>query len=141
MNYKKLLLFFFLAAAQHLSAQNRTDTVETARKLAYAKNYNEAITLLQQFEISHPKDINSVRLHGQILYWTKDFDGAFHLYEAALKVNPKAGNPTLMTEPSMNARLDASMVVVSSQLGWGVSRAGSDCAAMAASQCACAAFI
>ena len=88
MSYKKLLLFFFLVAARHLSAQNRTDTVETARKLAYAKNYNEAITLLQQFEIGHPKDINAVRLHGQILYWTKDFDGAFRLYEAALKVNP-----------------------------------------------------
>ena len=89
MNSKKFLLLFFLLSAKYLSAQNiKTDTVETARKLSYAKDYSEAIIMLQKFEANHPKDINSVRLNGQILYWMKDFDGAFHLYEAALKINP-----------------------------------------------------
>lgn len=45
----------------------------------------------------------------------------------ALNVAPIEDRPTLTTEPSMNARLEAKMVVVRTQLGWAVSRADRSC--------------
>ncbi|MDB5153654.1 MAG: hypothetical protein JWR54_2405 [Mucilaginibacter sp.] len=90
MNCKILFLLVFLISTKYLSAQSleKTDTIELARKFGYSKNYQKAVSLLKQFEINHPKDINAVRLHGQILYWMKDFDTALSLYESALKINP-----------------------------------------------------
>jgi len=89
MNYRRFLLILFLACNMHASAQKtQTDTVEQARKLSYAKSYDKAVRMLSQFELSHPKDINSVRLQGQILSWENDYDNAFALYAAALQRNP-----------------------------------------------------
>lgn len=79
-----------MVTSRFLLAQsiNTKDTVEIARQLSYEKNYPDAVSLLAAYEKSHPDEINSVRLHGQILYWMEDYKTAFELYESYLKNNP-----------------------------------------------------
>jgi tetratricopeptide (TPR) repeat protein len=86
----QFLFFILFLFSTSLSAQSNTptDTIEIARQLAYNKNYTKAVTLLETFELNHPKDINSVRLHAQILYWMNHFENAFQLCENALKNIP-----------------------------------------------------
>ena len=88
MTLKKLAALLLWIGYTHALSQTPADTIEQARKLAYEKKYTQAITLLQTVEKHHPKDINAVRLHGQILYWMQDPDAAFLVYEAALQRNP-----------------------------------------------------
>ncbi len=81
------LIFIFFSKLSIAQYTNPTDTLESARQLSYSKKYPEAIHLLKAFEIDHPKDINSVRLHAQILYWMKDYEKAFQLCEKTIKNN------------------------------------------------------
>lgn len=86
----KTLAFLILIANMHVAIAQapRLDNVEEARKLAYSKNYAEAVAMLQRVEASHPSDVNAIRLHAQVLYWMKDFDGAISLYQNFLQSNP-----------------------------------------------------
>lgn len=72
----------------YLKAQN--DSIESARKLSYEKKYEEALILLKSFEKNHPNEINSVRLHAQVLYWMKEYKAALELCETFLKANPNS---------------------------------------------------
>ncbi len=88
------LFFLFLLIGKLLQAQTipPADTLESSRQLAYSKNYLPSIELLSAYELNHPDEINSVRLHAQILYWNQDYKKAFKLCESFLKRNP---NPYL----------------------------------------------
>lgn len=94
MNLKFLFLIIFLITSKISLAQinSRTDTVEVARNLSNQKKFQEAADLLKQYETRNLKNINAVRLHAQVLYWMKDFDGALYLLAHAMEINP---NPYL----------------------------------------------
>jgi tetratricopeptide (TPR) repeat protein len=90
MNFKFIFLIISLVISKLTFGQitTRTDTIEIARNLSYQKKFQEAANLLKEYEIRHPKSINSVRLHAQILYWTQDFDGALDLLSRSMEINP-----------------------------------------------------
>ena len=89
-NIKNIIFLTFFLPGTFLQAQSihPTDTIETARQLSYSKNYIKAINLLRAFEFNHPEEINSVRLHAQILYWMNDNQSAFNLFEIYLRKHP-----------------------------------------------------
>lgn len=90
MNLKYILLLILLISCKiSLSQSNpQMDTIELARNLSYQKKFNEAADLLKEYEIRHPKSINSVRLHAQVLSWMKDSEGALNLLAHAMEINP-----------------------------------------------------
>lgn len=91
MNPIKSFSLLFILASRFVVAQsvNSKDTIETARKLAYGKKYVDAVSLLSAYETKHPAEINSVRLHVQILYWMKEYKAVSDVCETYLKNNPK----------------------------------------------------
>jgi tetratricopeptide (TPR) repeat protein len=66
-----------------------TDTLEYARSKAYAKQFNEADSLLILFT-ANKNDLNAMRFHAQVLYWMKEFGRAEEVYEKILVAFPDA---------------------------------------------------
>ncbi len=90
LNYTVSTVIILLFSFKTLLSQthSNTDTLETARQFAYSKQYSQAIDLLKAYESYHPAEVNSIRLHAQVLYWMNDYDSAFQLYEKTLNQNP-----------------------------------------------------
>jgi len=81
-----LLVFLF---AQTLKAQtfSQADTVEYARTKVYAKDLVSADQLLTAYT-AHHREVNGMRLHAQVLYWSKFYDRADEMYRRAIAAFP-----------------------------------------------------
>src|SRR5688572_24102193 len=90
MRRRLLSLIFISAVVSSTNAQqtNIFDTIEIARTKAFQKDFREADRLLTLYTASHT-EINSLRLHAQVLYWMKDFTRSAQVFETALAAFPK----------------------------------------------------
>ena len=86
---QRITVFLFVFVCFKLNAQDKPliDTLELARNSAYQKDFATADSLLSAYNKNH-KDVHALRLHAQVLYWTKDFNGALALYEKTLLLFP-----------------------------------------------------
>lgn len=69
-----------IVSITHTWAQ-KVDTLSQARTLAYAKNYNDALVLLNSYNKNNSYNSEAVRLQLQLLYWTQNISKAKDKYE------------------------------------------------------------
>ncbi|MDO9680590.1 MAG: tetratricopeptide repeat protein [Bacteroidales bacterium] len=53
------------------------------------KNISQAILILRSCEKSYPENVHVIRLHGQALYWSKDFESTQSYFRASIERNPQ----------------------------------------------------
>lgn len=87
---KKLLFLLLCITFTQVYAQDKkiTDTIELANSLVSSKKYTQAISLLKRMAARNPNNIEPLRLHGKILYWMNDFEGALLFYKKASVKHP-----------------------------------------------------
>lgn len=84
-----LFLVFLLSGKTIVThAQGYYDSLEAARNLMEHQKFNEALSILSSFEKMYPNDVHVLRLHGQALYWSKDFQATQNYFEAEIIRNP-----------------------------------------------------
>jgi Tfp pilus assembly protein PilF len=88
--FKKSLFLLFCITFTQVYAQDKktTDTIELANSLVSSKKYTQAISLLESMAATSPNNLEPLRLHGKILYWMNDFDGALLFYKKASVKHP-----------------------------------------------------
>jgi tetratricopeptide (TPR) repeat protein len=85
------LLFMLLAPlALHAQSNGYYDTLNLARQRMNENRISEAILILEACERSHPNDVDVIRLRGQALYWSKDFDKTLAYFRKAIRENSEA---------------------------------------------------
>ncbi|MDP3451380.1 MAG: tetratricopeptide repeat protein [Bacteroidales bacterium] len=68
--------------------QGLYDSLETARQLMNENSISKAILILRSCEKSYPDNVHVIRLHGQALYWSKDFEATHSYFRASIERNP-----------------------------------------------------
>lgn len=83
----KIIIFFFIISLTicKADAQNTesADTLELSRSLMNDKKFVEADKILSSYNLHHT-DVNTLRLHAQLLYWMKDFNRSSKVFEQTL---------------------------------------------------------
>ncbi len=83
------LLLYLISHCAFSQSQGFYDSLNMARELLNNQKINQAISILRSCEKSHPNDVHVIRLHGQALYWSKDFDATRNYFRAAIERNPQ----------------------------------------------------
>lgn len=90
----KLALFVYLFFNIYLvneskgQSQNFYDSLNFAKIQLNQGNINEALQLLDILEESHPGDENVMRVKGQALYWSKDFEKTKSYFKKSIQTYP-----------------------------------------------------
>lgn len=82
-----LFLAFFLTQTLNAQSAFPADTVEYARAKVYAKDFAGADELLTRYN-AHHLDVNGLRLHAQVLYWSKAYLRADETHRRAVGAFP-----------------------------------------------------
>jgi len=89
-----LALFFLAMLLSHQPAMAQSkgyyDTLTLAKQLMNEKRIKEANQILEASEKAHPNKVDVIRLRGQALYWSNDFDATLRYFRKSIKNNPTA---------------------------------------------------
>lgn len=80
-----ILLFPYEGIAQ---TQGYYDSLAKARSILNEGQIPEAVTLLEAMERSYPGDENVIRLSGQAIYWSKDFEKTKAYFSRSIEAYP-----------------------------------------------------
>ncbi len=80
-------MILVLAIAGSSFAQS-ADSIQAATLLRNEGKFDEALALISAYEVTHPDNINTIRLHGQLLYWLKDYEKADEYLQNAITNHP-----------------------------------------------------
>jgi hypothetical protein len=84
-----LLLLLLINYCTFSQSQGFYDSLTMARELLDNQKINQAISILRSCEKSNPNNVHVMRLYGQALYWSKDFDATRNYFRAAIERNPQ----------------------------------------------------
>jgi tetratricopeptide (TPR) repeat protein len=87
------LIFLLMFLTSHWAAAQSKgyyDTLTLAKQLINEKRIREANLILEASEKAHPNKVDVIRLRGQALYWSNDFDATLLYFRTAIKNNPNA---------------------------------------------------
>ncbi len=85
---KILTIIFIVSFIQTGFSQQGADTLEKVKQLRDQDRLEEALSLLELYEKSHPNDLNTLWLYAQTAVWHGDHFLSSALYEKALKLYP-----------------------------------------------------
>jgi len=87
-----LLFLVMLLSHQTAMAQSKGyyDSLTLAKQLMNEKKSSEANLILEASEKAHPNNVDVIRLRGQALYWSNDFDATLRYFRKSIKNNPTA---------------------------------------------------
>jgi hypothetical protein len=87
-----LLFLLMFLSHQNVSAQSKGyyDSLTLAKQLINEKKIKEANQILEASEKAHPNKVDVIRLRGQALYWSNDFDATLRYFRKSIKNNPTA---------------------------------------------------
>jgi len=86
-----LLIFFCLFPLFSYSQnQNLFDSLDLARNKMNESKYSESLAILNSLGKKHPQNIDIIRLKGQVLYWSGDFDATLGYFNTFLTQHPEA---------------------------------------------------
>lgn len=86
------IIFFVILFTNHLAlaqSQGFYDSLNTARNLMDEQKLSQAISLLKSLENSYPNDEHLLRLQGQAIYWSKDFEATKKHFEKSIESYPQ----------------------------------------------------
>jgi tetratricopeptide (TPR) repeat protein len=90
--YARAFIVFFLSFSQFHPAFSQTqdfyDSLNVARQLMEELKISQAISILRSCEKAYPDNVHVIRLHGQALYWSKDFEATRNYFRASIERNP-----------------------------------------------------
>lgn len=86
---RNLLLLLIIFSSTVSIAQTKTDTLDTVKELRNKKKFNEAISLLNFYQKSHPKDLNTIWLLAETSFWMNDIKTADDQFRNAIKLYPE----------------------------------------------------
>lgn len=82
------LIFLFINQLAFSQSQGLYDSLGTARQLMNEKKISEAIMILRSCEKSYPGNVHVIRLRGQALYWSKDFEATHSYFKVSIERYP-----------------------------------------------------
>lgn len=84
--FSLLALLPFFGQAQ---TQSFYDSLDQAKTFLYQNQVPDALQLLEQLETDHPGNEYVIRLRGQALYWSKDFEATKTYFRKSISENPE----------------------------------------------------
>ncbi|TXE05153.1 tetratricopeptide repeat protein [Algoriphagus aquimarinus] len=86
---KILFLALFLYSSNSVAqTEGYIDGLENARSILNEGQISEALNLLEAMERTYPGDENVIRLRGQAIYWSKDFEKTKAYFARSIEVYP-----------------------------------------------------
>jgi tetratricopeptide (TPR) repeat protein len=83
------LFFSFLLQGTFSHSQTVSDTLNIAKQLRAKGKIHKSFSLLKKTYANHPNDLNVAWLTAQTAFWANRIGKSKHLYEKAIKSNPK----------------------------------------------------
>lgn len=83
-----LLLFFLYSSEGKTQTQGYYDSLSKAKSILNEGQIPEALSLLEAMERNYPGDENVIRLSGQAIYWSKDFEKTKAFFSRSIEAFP-----------------------------------------------------